>query len=161
MRAPLPVDEEQALRKQPCAVRLCERVEVTERGDHQAALSTIDRDVVRQAVGFAGGLVARQREDGALSDEVRSGVVPVQLGENRSERLACVEPLRWLRVLGVHVHHKVCVRGKKRHLAFRIATIGAMGVGLDELPDRQTIRGFAGRDRQMLAHMRASFKTLG
>jgi len=32
------------------------------------------------------------------------------------------------------------VRGKERHLAFRIPAIGAVGVGFDEFPDRETIR---------------------
>jgi hypothetical protein len=49
-----------------------------------------------------------------------------------------------LRILGVHVHDEVSVCGKESHLAFRIATIGAVCVGLDELPDSEAIRGFLG-----------------
>jgi hypothetical protein len=36
----------------------------------------------------------------------------------------------------------VGVCGKERHLTFRIATIGAVCVGLDELADSEAIRGF-------------------
>jgi hypothetical protein len=43
---------------------------------------------MRQAVDFAGGPVAGQREKCALSKKVRGGVILVQLGEDRSERLA-------------------------------------------------------------------------
>ncbi len=45
---------------------------------------------------------------------------------------------------------RVC--GKERHLTFRIATIGAVCVGFDELPDSEAIRGFLGGDRDVLAH---------
>ena len=58
-------------------------------------------------------------------------------------------------VLGVHVHHEVRVRCEERHLAFRIAPIGAVRVGLDEFSDREAIRGFAGRDGDVLAHERS------
>jgi hypothetical protein len=73
-----------------------------------------------------------------------SGVVLVQPGEDGRERLARMQFLRGLRILGVHVHDEVGVFGKKRHLTFCVATIGAMRVGLDKLPDRKTIRGFGG-----------------
>ena len=56
-----PIDVEEALREQPRPVLLHERVEVAQRGDHQAPRSAVDRDVVRQAVGLAGGAVACQR----------------------------------------------------------------------------------------------------
>jgi hypothetical protein len=41
---------------------------------------------------------------------------------------------------------------KERHLAFRIATVGAVGVGLDEFPDGKAIRRFGGRNGNVLAH---------
>jgi hypothetical protein len=52
----------------------------------------------------------------------------------------------------------VSVCGKERHLTVRIATIGAMRVGLNEFSDLETIRGFARRDCQVLAHESASLK---
>src|SRR6202007_314337 len=54
-------------------------------------------------------------------------------------------------VLGVHVHHKMGVCGEQSHLAFRIPTIGAVGVGLDELSDGEAIRGFLGGDGDVFA----------
>jgi hypothetical protein len=54
-----PIDVEPALRKQPRAVHLHERVEIAERDEHQASLSTVDSDVMRQAVSFPGASVAR------------------------------------------------------------------------------------------------------
>ena len=56
------------------------------------------------------------------------------------------------RILGIHVHHEVGVRGKEKHLTFRIATIGAMCIGLDELPDSEAIRGLVGGEGNVFAH---------
>src|SRR5579862_3849240 len=41
---------------------------------------------------------------------------------------------------------------EESHLAFCIAAIGAVCVGLDELPNGQAIRGFAWREGCVLAH---------
>jgi hypothetical protein len=51
----------------------------------------------------------------------------------------------------------VGVDGKKRHLAFRIATISAVCVGLDELTDSEAVRSFVGRDGSVFAHELVSF----
>ena len=48
---------------------------------------------MREAVGFPGPPVARQREDRALADEVRGGLVLVQLREDGSERFPRVQLL--------------------------------------------------------------------
>jgi hypothetical protein len=61
-----------------------------------------------------------------------------------------------IEILGVHVHHEVGVCSKERHLTFRVATIGAMHVGLDELPDSEAIRGFVGGEGNVFAHELAS-----
>ena len=68
----------------------------------------------------------------------------VQVCEDWSERLARVQLLGRLRIFGVHVHDEMGVRGEQSHLTFRIATIGAVSVGLDELPNSKAIRGFLG-----------------
>jgi len=44
-----------ALREQPRSVHLCERVEIAERGEHQAALVALDRNVMRKGAGFPCG----------------------------------------------------------------------------------------------------------
>ena len=54
--------------------------------------------------------------------------------------------------LAFHVHDKVRVWSKERHLAFRIATIGTVRVGFDQLSNSEAIRGFAGGDGSVLAH---------
>jgi hypothetical protein len=46
------------------------------------------------------------------------------------------------------------VCGKERHLTFRIATIGAVCVGFDQLTDGEAIRGFARGDGDVFAHLR-------
>ena len=115
---------------------------VAKRGDHQASLSIVNRDVMREAIGFACGPVGRLRQYGALSDEVRGGVVLVQVREDRSQRFARVQLLRRPRILGVHIHDEVGVWGKECHLAFRIAAVGAICVGFDEFSDREAIGSF-------------------
>src|SRR5579871_6661209 len=110
-----------------------------------------------QTVGFSVGVVALQREEGALSDEVRGGVVLVQLCEDGSERLARVQFLGRRRVPGVHIHHKMRVCSKESHLAFRITTIRAVSVSLNEFPDSKAICGFFRGNSYMFAHPLFSF----
>src|SRR5690242_9941612 len=51
-----------------------------------------------------------------------------------------------------------CARRNLVRSAIRVATIGAMRVGLNELSDRETVRHLAGRDRQVPAHESASLR---
>src|SRR5260370_35858778 len=111
---------------------------------------------MRQAIGFPGGVVGWEVEDGALADEVRGGVVLVQVCKNRRKRIARVQIHRGLWVFGVHVHHEVCVFGKESHLTLRVATVSAVRVGLDEFPDREAIGSFLRRDSNGLSHDYAS-----
>ena len=76
-------------------------------------------------------------------------------GANASRECSSCEGFR---ILGVHVHDEVRIWTKERHLAFRIATIGAMRVGLDELSNSEAVRRLAGRDGQVLAHESASLR---
>jgi hypothetical protein len=46
--------------------------------------------------------------------------------------------------LALPLNHEVRIRGKERHLAFRIATIGTVGIGLDEFSDGEAIRSLFG-----------------
>src|SRR6202022_5130133 len=63
-----------------------------------------------------------------------------------------VQLLRGRRVFGVHVHHEVGIGSEEEHLTFRIAAIGAVRIGLDELADGEAIRGFLGGDGDVFAH---------
>src|SRR5580704_14755230 len=83
---------------------------------------------------------------------MRRGVVSVQVCEDWSERLARVQLLGRLRILGVHIHHEMGVRGEQRHLTSRIATIRTASIGLDELTNSKAIRGFLRGDGDVLAH---------
>jgi hypothetical protein len=49
-------------------------------------------------------------------------------------------------VLGVHINDEVSVHCKKRHLRSGIAAIREVRIGLDELPNREAIRGFRRRN---------------
>src|SRR6185312_9671836 len=109
-----------------------------------ASLSTIDRDVMSQAIRLTRGALSRECENCALSDEVGGGVVFVQVCKDRRERFARVQLLRGLRIFGVHEHHEVSVFRKERYLAFRISAIGTVRVSLDKLAYGQPIRSFGG-----------------
>jgi hypothetical protein len=52
------------------------------------------------------------------------------------------------------------VSAVKSHLTFRIASIGAMCVGLDEFPNREAIRGFFKRDAKVFTHILMSLGSL-
>jgi hypothetical protein len=39
------------------------------------------------------------------------------------------------------MHHEMRICRKKGHLALRIASVGAMGIGVDKFPDSESIRG--------------------
>ena len=68
---------------QPRVFSFHERVKVAERRDHQASLAALDRDVMRQTVRLPRGSIVGQREDRALySDEMRRGVVFVQVSKD-------------------------------------------------------------------------------
>jgi hypothetical protein len=135
---------DRATLKEPSAVDLGESVEVAEIPNHHAPSFAIYRKMMRDALGFPCGAIVVQRKDGALSNEMHRSCVLVQVSENRSERLARVQLLRGLRVFGVHVHHEVGVGSEQSHLAFRVAAVGTMGIGLDEFTDGKPIRGFLG-----------------
>src|SRR4029077_13361992 len=99
-----------------------------------------------------------QREDRGLPKEVHGRRILGQICKDWSERLARVHLLRRFRILGVHVHDEVRIWSEERHLAFRIATIGAVRVGFDELSNSEAVRRLAGRDGDVLAHESASLR---
>src|SRR6201981_2837428 len=116
---------------------------------------------MRKAIGVPVGLVGGEGEDGALSDEVRGGVVLVQVCKNRRKRIARVQVHRGLRIFGVHEHHEVCVFCKESPLTLRVATVGAVRVGLDKLPDREAVGSLLRRDSNVFAHGYASSMAFG
>src|ERR1700728_1312161 len=82
-----PVHVEQALRKQPRAADLNERIFVAQRSDHQSSLCAVDGEVMRQAVCFPRASISRQAENGTLANEVHCRGVLVQIREHWSKRL--------------------------------------------------------------------------
>jgi hypothetical protein len=90
---------------------------------------------------------------------VCGGIVFVQVSEDWRESLSRVQIHCWFWIFGVHVHDEVGVRGKERHLTYRIPTIGAVCVSLDEFPDSEAIRSFTGRDGNVFAHELVSFES--
>src|SRR6476469_1252982 len=156
-----PVDEEQALGKRPRAISLYECVRIPQCGDHQTSLVAVDREMMSECIRVASGSPLAQHEDGALSDEVHGRGVPVQVIEHRSECIARMQFLRWHWILRVHVHDEMRVRREQRHLTLGVAAVGAVRVGLDQLPYGEAIRGFGRRYGDVLAHSRSTNAALG
>src|ERR1700739_3504707 len=77
-----PIDHEFALTEQPSAVLLDERVEIADRGDHEAAHRPLDFDVMRQAVSHPRSAITVEHR-GALTVEMHGGDVGVELIEHR------------------------------------------------------------------------------
>src|SRR5580704_712144 len=101
--------------------------------------------MVSEAVALAGGPVPAQ-DDGALAIEVHRRLIGVQVVEDRSKILSAMKLLTRLPVAAVHEDDEMSVGGEQRHLSGRIAAVGAMGVGVDQLPNRQAIGGFYRRN---------------
>ena len=99
---------------------------------------------MRHAVGFPCASVGGYRKDRGLSKEMHGRGILIQICEDWSERFAGIELLSWCRVFGIHVDDEVRVSCEERHLAFCIATIGGMRLGLNKFTDREAIRGFFG-----------------
>lgn len=91
--------------------------------------------------------------DSALTIEVSSGFVDVQILKDWSKRVTPVKLLRRRLRLRIHVDHKVGVARKQRHLPLRVATIGTMGIPIDEFANRQSISGFSGRTGRASSHI--------
>jgi hypothetical protein len=89
----------------------------------------------------------------SLSDVERSVVsLSSELQELERAPRASEAPAKASDPWRFHGHDEVRIWSKQKHLAFRIATIGAVCVGFDGLPDGEEVRGLMGGDRDMLAH---------
>src|SRR5579863_3531043 len=115
---------------------------------------------MRQAIGFPGGLVGCEGEDGALSDEVRGGVVLIQIGEDRRKRFARMQVHRRCRGPCIHVDHEMGALCEERHLALRVATVGAMSIGFYKLAYGEPISSLFWGNRGVFAHQLLSMKVV-
>ena len=118
-----------------------ERVEIADRGDHEAARRPVDLHVVSQAVGHPRGVVAVQH-CGALAVEVHGGFVGVEFIEYRCESSPPPNLLGRGRISTVHIHEKIRVLGEQCHLTGSVASIGAKRVRVDKFADRQPVGYF-------------------
>jgi hypothetical protein len=131
---------------------LDELIEVADGRDHQRALSVRrHRKVMGQAVALARGPVAVQG-DGALPVEMHGRDVLVKVVEHRGQRLPAVQFLG--RFLGRQVveHQEAGVLGEQVQLAPGVAPVGAVRVGVNQLPDSQPVGRFLRRDSRMGRH---------
>jgi hypothetical protein len=134
-----PIDHQLAFAEVPRAVVFNERIQIADRGGHEAALRTVDLDVVGHAVGHSGGAFAVESR-GALAIEVHRRHVRVELVEYRSKRGTSVKVLRRRRIAAVHVHQKLCGLSEQRHLTGSIAPIRTVCVSVDQFSNRQPVR---------------------
>jgi hypothetical protein len=118
---------------------------------HEAALAVRDADVVSEAVALASRPIPTQA-DGALTVEVRGNLIGVEVVEYRPKILTTMKLLTRLRIATIHEDNEVSVLGEERDLLGRIATIGAMGVCVDQLTNRQPIGGLFARETDVIRH---------
>jgi hypothetical protein len=80
--------------------------------------------------------------------------------EHGPKILATMKLLTRLRAAAIHEDYEVSVLGEERHLPRRIATVGATGVCVDQLPNRQAIGRLFGRDANVSRHERSLLRRL-
>src|SRR6476660_7485407 len=68
-----------------------------------------------------------------------SRLVLVEVVENRGERLAAVEHVAGFGSFPVHIDSEAGVGGEQRLLPVRVAAIGTVGVGVEQLADGQAV----------------------
>jgi hypothetical protein len=81
-------------------------------------------------------------------------LIALEVGEDRRERFSPFEHVGRLGTLAVHVDGKAGVDGEQRLLRFSVATVGAVGVGVEELADGETVGGLGRRELGVDGHER-------
>jgi hypothetical protein len=99
--------------------------------------------VVGQAVGLPRRTIPVEGHR-ALPVEVHRDLVRVQVVEHGRQRLPAMQIVGGVGPLAGHVDDEVRVFGEERLLPLGVTTIGAEGIGVDELADRQPVRGLFG-----------------
>jgi hypothetical protein len=74
-----------------------------------------------------------------LSIEMRGRGISIQIGENGRESIAAMQNISGGRRSRVHENVERGVLGEERHLSLGIPSIGAMGIGVDQFADRETV----------------------
>src|SRR6266849_58020 len=115
--------------------------------------------MVGNRVALARRAVAVER-DGALPVEMRRGLVPVQVREDRCQRFASLKHVGRLTFLTLHIDGEARIDGEERLLACSVATVGAMGVRIEQLPNRETVGGLDGREYGVNVHRSSSLPWL-
>src|SRR5246127_5896483 len=96
-----PIDHRLALTEKPSAILFDERVEIADRGDHEAAHRPLDLDVMRQAVSDPRSVITVEHR-GALTVEMHGGDVGVELVEHRGQGGPPPKGLGRRRAMAVH-----------------------------------------------------------
>src|SRR5712692_9505550 len=103
--------------------------------------------MVGKRVALSRRAVAVER-DGTLPVEMRGCFVPIQVGEDRCKRFASLQYVGRLTFLARHIDREARVDGEER-LSFSVAAVGAMGVCIEQLANRDTVGGFRRRERSV------------
>src|SRR6185437_15763904 len=105
-------------------------------------------------VALAGGPVAVEF-DSALPVEMGSRLVLVEVVENRGERLAAVEHVAGFGSFPVQINSEAGVISEQRLLPVRVAAIGTVGVGVEQLADGQAVGRLGRGDFSLDGHVDA------
>ena len=107
---------------------------IAPRTRHQRLISTGDDHVT-------GG--PESPRGSALPIEVRGRLVLIEVREDRCQRLAPLDCVGRVGSLAAHEHCEARVDGEQCFLALGVAPIRAVGVGVEELSNRESIGGFS------------------
>jgi hypothetical protein len=94
--------------------------------------------VVRDRVALARGAVPVD-PDRALPVEVGGHLVAVQVFEDGRERLSPLQDVGRFAAFAVHVDREAGVVGEEGLLSFGVAAVGAVGVGVEQLTNREPV----------------------
>lgn len=97
--------------------------------------------MVSEAIAFAGRMIPVKCY-GTLSIEMCRYRVRIQVGENGRQLRPTAKLLRWCGRSYVHEHDKMGIHGKESHLPLGIASVCAMCIGVDQLPDCEPVACF-------------------
>jgi hypothetical protein len=136
-----PIDQQLPFREEPPTFDFAKCIEIADRCNQQRASPFNHGQMVGEAIAFAGRMIPVKCY-GTLSIEMCRYRVRIQVGENGRQLRPTAKLLRWCGRSYVHEHDKMGIHGKESHLPLGIASVCAMCIGVDQLPDCEPVACF-------------------
>ena len=108
-------------------------------------LAVLGEQVVGDRVALASAAVSVDRYR-ALSVEMSRRLVAIEIREHRRQGLSSFEHVGRPAALPLHVNGEAGVGGEERLLTLGVASIGAVGVGVEQLANCESVGGLQRRE---------------